>query len=468
MGEIYKELLTVERRRLSTRGPLALPDEVESDRSRVLYSSSFRRLQGKTQVFPLDENAAVRTRLTHSFEVSHVGRFLAASVLKIFKERGELDKVGLGPDEAAAFPTIVETACLLHDIGNPPFGHFGEQAISQWFGRNLNDLTAMAGCVFADEHADLKNDFLNFDGNPQGFRILSRIAGADEFGFNLTLTQMAATIKYVCLPSQKDSTTALKKKAGVFFSEREALADIQKRFLLKEGQRFPLAYLMEAADDISYCLSDIEDGVEKGIIKFDDFVEKIRERTSDDKIREFFPKNDGSVSPVERVVGIRSRVIRHLVGEAAKDYVNSHAQICAGTRDELIESSSPCGRLLQVIKEHVRESVYSHEVPQQLELSGLSIIEGLLERFRPLLALKRENFDALLSGGGRKLKLDRELRLLGLVAKRHKEAYRIEVGKGVSDQAEWALRGHMLVDFISGMTDHFSLRLYQKLSGIRL
>ena len=189
---MYKELLNIKRRRESTRGEYTLLQAIESDRGRVLYSTAFRRLQGKTQVFPLDENAAIRTRLTHSLEVAHVGKFLASSVLEKLEDMRELDDFGLSGHYGIAFVTVVEIACLLHDIGNPPFGHFGEVAISSWFGQYTP--TKSVG-------EDALRDLRNFDGNPQGFRIATRLSGKDtETGLNLTIVQLASMLKYIGLP----------------------------------------------------------------------------------------------------------------------------------------------------------------------------------------------------------------------------------------------------------------------------
>ncbi|WP_206436313.1 dGTP triphosphohydrolase [Xanthomonas oryzae] len=210
---MYQTLLTNERLRPSSRGKESIAQEVESDRSRVLYSASFRRLQRKTQVFPLEDNAAVRTRLTHSLEVAHVGRFLATSVIQRVSEKGLIASWGLDlTDFKHAFVVTVEVACLLHDIGNPPFGHFGEAAIAKWFTK----------CSAKNSYF---NDFTGFDGNPQGFRIVTKLNGSDGLtGMNLTLSQLASTLKYPSTPSEKSRY----KKFGAFFTEQEALKDVRE------------------------------------------------------------------------------------------------------------------------------------------------------------------------------------------------------------------------------------------------
>lgn len=468
--KIYSRLIVNDRVRPSTRGQESMLVETESDRSRVLYSSAFRRLQGKTQVFPLDDNAAVRTRLTHSLEVAHVGRYLASTVLKQFGRTGR-KKVGLEEELAFAFPTIVETACLLHDIGNPPFGHFGETAISQWFSE-YKKRSKEGGDGFAPEFCDL----IYFDGNPQGFRIAVRLGGEDaKSGLNLTLTQLASMIKYVALPQdikESGSTPLAVKKAGAFHSEEEVFKKIRERFELKIGQRFPLAYLMEAADDISYCLSDLEDGIEKGLVSFSEVADAIlQECDSDPQARtevENARKAADSSSAVNKLVIFRSRLIRALVEHAGVEYVRQHDAIVRGEIKELIDVDTSYGVILKAIKGFARSNIYDNQASQLLELTGLSVVSGLLDQFRPLMDLERSEITALMKGqGSRNLEVPK--RLLGVVAEKHRNVYQqLLADSSVDDQGELSLRGHMMVDFISGMTDRFSLSLYQRLKGISL
>lgn len=451
---MYDSLLTPERIRESSRGQKPLIEEVESDRARVLYSASFRRLQRKTQVFPLEDNAAVRTRLTHSLEVAHVGRYLASSVVLEFRRKGLEKSVGLTPDLEHALAITVEVACLLHDIGNPPFGHFGEVAIARWFNQER----------FANP---LFDDMRGFDGNPQGFRLITRLNGADgTSGMNLTLSQLAATLKYPSLPREKNALS----KFGVFYSEESVLSRIRKTFRLAPEQRHPLAYLMEAADDISYCLSDIEDGAEKGIINHDEIVRLLLERATDHQVSALVEQAKATAdqaAAVDKAVSFRSSLVRTLVAHAAMTYVERHDELCAGVPKELIAKESAEGRLLKLIKSVVREKVYSDRSVQSLELAGLSVITGLLTRFAKLLDISRADFKALLPKGARKDGLEEEKRLIDFIAERHVAAY-LAAEEATDDQYEAWLRAHLLVDYISGMTDLFALKLHQTLEGIRL
>jgi dGTPase len=461
---MYKTLIVGDRVRASTSSVSrrTILQNVESDRARVLYSSAFRRLQGKTQVFPMDENAAVRTRLTHSLEVAHVGRYLATSVLAAFRSKNLLGQMDLeDPEMALAFAISIETACLLHDIGNPPFGHFGEVAIAQWFEN------------FAQLKGPYRNDFLKFDGNPQGFRIIATLAGEDGLsGMNLTLSQVGATLKYVCHPDQVNSANPLLRKAGAFATEQETLGVVTKKFSLKVGQRHPLAYLMETADDISYSLSDIEDGIEKGILTNEHATRDLLDITASDKEVHALiaAASDHAVkyrAQVDPVVQFRSHLINGLVAAAANAYVDFHHKVLDGTLPELIDAKSPHGRLLKAVKTYLRDRVYSHSIPQNLELSGLAIITGLLEHFRRLLILDAATFMDLLEK--RKTKgLEIEKRLLDLIADKHQRAYLARTASETPRDEELGLRCHMVADYISGMTDEYALHLYQRLSGIAI
>jgi dGTPase len=466
---MYDTLLTVDRIRLSTRGALSLAQTVESDRARVIYSTSFRRLQGKTQVFPLDKNAAVRTRLTHSLEVANVGRFLATMVLEKLDALGLSQKLALVGDTRIAFSTITESACLLHDIGNPPFGHFGEAAISTWFSRFEHFPDKEIGYRIKSHPWFL--DFQKFDGNPQGFRIATRIGGDSASGLNLTLSQLGSMLKYSATPPEVSALKGSLKKAGVFGTEEPFLQRLREKFSLKPGQRFPLAYLMEAADDISYCLSDIEDGIENDILDHEEAVAGILKACGDSI--EATDLVTAAVKDVERspavdpVIGFRSSLIRSLVFRAADQYVDSHEAILAGELPELIPQECAHGRLLKAIKAFARERVYNHKIPRNLELSGASIINGLLDQYGKLLSISRSEMADLISGKRPPPHLAVHERLYSSIAGRHMKAYVEQAPEQVDNVTEWCLRAHLIVDFISGMTDQFALDTYQRLLGIR-
>ena len=450
---MYADLLIGERVRQSSRGKKSLYEEVESDRARVLYSASFRRLQRKTQVFPLEDNAAVRTRLTHSLEVAHVGRFLASKIIEKANAAGYVDTWGLRGEVAHAFQIVTEVACLLHDIGNPPFGHFGEVAIGDWCGRQ----DALQG-----------SDLIGFDGNPQGFRIVSTLAGLDAAGMNLTLSQLAAILKYPATHSEQVALGSKRryKKFGVFATEAERLEQIRSKLGLGIEQRFCIAYVMEAADDISYCLSDIEDGVEKGLIAPEAFFREIEKGLSGGarNVYEIGRENSkGAAGTVDEVVAFRAAIITRLVEVAAECYVTQHAQVMSGEMHELVGENTQEGEFLKQLKAVVSKTLYSSNQIVKLELAGRKVVGGILEEFSPLLSVDEKDFRRLLDGE-RVKGLDVQRRLAALLAKSHRVAYAAyPTGDDVGNEP--LRRAHLLVDFVSGMTDPFAVDTFQRLTG---
>jgi len=476
MEQNYENLLRVQRLRKSSRGERSIIDESESDKARVLYSAAFRRLQRKTQVFPLEENAAIRSRMTHSLEVAHVGRYLATSVLKKMDGRVSKnltrEKLGITPECDLAIPNIVETACLLHDIGNPPFGHFGESAISNWFHDSWSNFKRKN--FSKDKRADIRaQDFLEFDGNPQGFRLITRVAGLDEFGLNLTVAQIASTVKYPNFPTKIDKNNPLTKKAGIFSTEKDIWARVCEALGMSENARFPLAFLMEAADDISYCLSDIEDGIEKGFLRHEDFVESVKGRVRDNRIVKKLV--DGAekrslqyASEVDPIVSFRASLVTYLVDVVSTDYLKKHKKIFLGELSGLVEKGSEASILLSAVRDTVSDVLYGHRSSHELELSGHAAITGILTRYESLLRLSRNEFDDIVNKKRVSNRLEEEAKLFSLMAPKHIACYKKGVNASCSDLDEWMSRVHLITDFVAGMTDVFALRTYQTLSGFRL
>jgi dGTPase len=420
------ELITQDRLRPSTRGARGILLESESDKGRVINSAAFRRLQQKAQVFPLDPNAAVRTRLTHSIEVSQVGRHLAQKVV---------EKLGVGSSSPygtlTAFVNTVESACLLHDIGNPPFGHFGELVIQKWFKQD-------------DEFADLKS----FDGNPQGFRFMTFLGGHDEHGLNLTCTLLLATIKYPRTCEQPGSG-----KAGIFTSDFKTYEAACARVGWTPGRKFPFALLMDTADEIAYSMSDLEDGLEKKILSISDLKSEFGTSLF----------TDGPVSPF---VDFKTKLIVEAVDAAATMFVNNLEGVLVGGQPRLIEKSSSTGGLLEKVRLFAREKLYTNEAAETIELAGRSVIAGILEHFECLFEVKEEDFRRLMEEDRAALKgkgLDLEERLSRRLPRAYRKKYMIgERG------AEKLRRAHLIVDYIVGMTDDFALDTYQILQGIKV
>jgi dGTPase len=488
---VYSSLLSKSRFRPSEVTDRHILLEAESDRGRLLFCPAFRRLQQKAQVFSMESNASVRSRLTHSLEVAQVGRYIADQISI------ELIKLGLAErEECAALTTFVETACLMHDIGNPPFGHFGEFAISEWF-RNHGVASIVAAHKDLGEEVTTKSavqalaDFFEFDGNPQGIRIVARLQrNTDEFGLNLTMTTLAAYLKYVRTSGiQKVKLDSpFVKKCGYFSTEKQIIEKIWTEFGYSKPQRFPLAYIMEAADDIAYCISDLEDSIEKGLLEESVAFREILQQWAS---IEGLPDDGSSLIISEALenaargrkedgkpysfTDFRTNLNRALVNHAASQYVSCHDAVLSGTMSSLISSTSSFGKILDILKGYCRERVYCHESVQKIELAGYKAISGLLDHFSCLLTVGAERFACALRGekrDGKKRQIVIESKLLSLFPKRYIAAYWDQLSKTPQDDdfliAEWVLRAHLITDFISGMTDDFSMTTYQSLSGIRL
>lgn len=280
-----ESFLTTDRLRRSSH-PRSKEQEFESDKGRLLFCRQFRRLAQKTQVFAMETNAAVRNRLIHSLEVAQIGRYIVSEWLCTPQSESILAINNNKNPVHLSLPLIVETACLMHDIGNPPFGHFGERGIQEWFKTHQDEFRSK----LPDQNKSSKptvnsnslfdrlfKDFTEFDGNAQGFRIATKTQGYDgKTGLNLTCTQLAATMKYPVAPYQTGQENKFSKKPSYFSTEEKVALSVWSTLKMKPNTRSPWVYIMEAADDICYATSDIEDGIEKGVIRFSDFLREIK------------------------------------------------------------------------------------------------------------------------------------------------------------------------------------------------
>jgi dGTPase len=477
---MYKKLLLPERRKASSVMGRGIEEETASDRSRVIFSSPIRRLQQKAQVFSLETNASVRSRLTHSLEVADYGRLIAQKVTSRLIAEGVLEM-----ELQIPFISIVETTCLLHDIGNPPFGHFGEAAIQDWFVKNWEFYYAISldidHSLIEPEINELMNDFREFDGNPQGFRIITILQQPSGpftgTGLNLTLSQLYAFLKYLRVANNKPGDGIL-KKAGYFNSEEYIVKFIQEK--LNHKKRFPLTYIMEAADDMSYCLSDIEDGIEKKIIDVRDFFENLKiewkKITSTDLLPFGLSEIKGSLD--EQFFLFKTKLARQLIEYATDIYIKDHGRIIIGEIGQLFDKNSEAHYILEALKNVSRKILFRSKEAENNELAGHAIIYGLLEKFAPLLFLPKEKFDLLIQSKEdpsvlNKKRLDIQLRLFNQLPKKYVDAYnfciishKFEIKNNLS--IEWYFRAHLVVDFISGMTDLYALNLYRLLNGIEI
>lgn len=492
MSTIYTGLLSIVRARESKVGERSVILQAESDRGRLLFCPAFRRLQQKAQVFSLESNAAVRSRLTHSLEVAQMGRYIADKISIELVERNLATAV-----ECTALTTFVETACLMHDIGNPPFGHFGESAIAQWF-REFGRTALIKSCQDAEvgsqdicelEVEKALNDFFEFDGNPQGIRVVTKLQrNSDEFGLNLTVTTIAAYLKYVRGSMPSDESLNFMRKRGYFSTEERIISNIWKELGYLKPQRYPLAYIMEAADDIAYCISDLEDSIEKGLLHKGTALTEIytewskRGPYSDnvaDQIDDVLKKAVSGRDDDDRdftYTDFRTSLNRILATFSAEQYIVAHKDVLEGKCKSLIPAESSAGSILETLKNYCKKKVYRHETVQVVELAGYRAIYGLLEQFKCLLEASESRFLNALNydfedGLGRPIIV--ENKLLSIFPKNYKAVY-LEHKEGLCPSRadyrylEWNLRAHLITDFIAGMTDDFAIKTYQVLNGIKL
>ncbi|MBD9417086.1 dGTPase [Pseudomonas sp. PDM16] len=450
-----------------------LGERLESDRGRIVNSAAVRRLQQKTQVFPLERNAAVRSRLTHSLEVQQVGRHIVRTLFhKLGPRAADYGLGGLGRE----LETLVEMACLTHDIGNPPFGHFGEFAIGDWCARHLDALFTAAVPIPGDTELRQRMlaDLMTFEGNAQAIRLVHRL-----HDMNLTYSQTACMLKYVRAayqprPAKGMQNGYLAKKPGFYLSEEGFVAELWQVLGMAPGTRHPLVYVMEAADDISYCLADLEDAVVKRMLDLKRLNELLRETFA-----EFFPldcvideqgrsfaellddaRDAAEREPVDKVgkffIRLRVNLIHPLVQHAAAQFVEHIDAVYAGTLDRaLLEDDSPACAVVQTFKTVGARHVYCHPEVETLHLRGLRILQGLLDGYGALLGLSGEAFSAVLDGKGRA-----GLRMLARRLPTHLlAAYQVAVdGREGKDAALWEFyyRARLLLDFVSGLTDQLA------------
>jgi dGTPase len=449
--------------------------EYQKDYERIIFSSAFRRLQDKTQVFPLSQSDYTRTRLTHTLEVSSVGRTLGTMAAKYLIECG----VVCDPEDVG---TIVATAALAHDIGNPPFGHSGEAAIQYWAKKQIPGtdnqqsdaeprLTArrkrVAGKIPIGR-AELADLHL-FEGNAQGLRILVRTAARTRSGgLRPTIATLGAMAKYP-RPSFDENymfnaARVSEKKPGYFQHERAMAIKAFSRLGLVEKSpgifaRHPLAFLMEAADDICYAIADVEDAFKLGIVTFEDvravlFPMALLNPNFHDM--EF-------LDPSARISRFRSAALHALVSEVLNSFRDSLGDMELGRLDQSLIERSKAHEPYQSLKSLARQKVYRHERVLQIEYAGFQTLSGLLSMFYSALC---EEDNHLKNDKLRKM-FPRDLTWRPNKPNRSAGDRDDPVLFSLQFMTQYE-RVLAVTDYVSGMTDGFAIQLFQRLSGIKL
>lgn len=424
-----------------------------SDHDKVIFSGSFRRLARKTQVHPLATNDHVHNRLTHSLEVASVGRTLAIRVGQALHAKGRL------PDSMSAtdIGDIVQTACLAHDIGNPPFGHTGEEAIKYWFQHAdalpfLADLNPIEIC-----------DLQNFEGNAQGLRVLT----CSEFhpydgGLRLTYASLGAFLKYpwTSVPAISEQRPK-KNKYGVYQSEREAFHEVAGAVGLipQKGDdwycRHPLVHLMEVSDDFCYGLLDLEDGMDMGILKWDEVFEVFRPLLDPTKI-DGLTRDLENYRPLRRPPLIRGKVISALVEDASAAFMAHEDQILRGEHHELLPlCSEPVRTCVRDAKQLAKDKVFAHPRKVELEIGAYNTIATLLN-------VMCHAADELLATG--RASNFRSSRVLDLIGPKTFHPSILDPDSCPNTPRYLALM--RVLDFVSGMTDNYATHLARQFSGM--
>jgi dGTPase len=418
--------------------------EFRRDSDRITFSSAFRRLQDKTQVFPLADNDYVRTRLTHSLEVASVARSLATRI------GGEIcARHGLRELHASDFGEVASAAALAHDLGNPPFGHSGEDAIRHWFNTSPHAQRAKTG-LNAAELADIDR----YEGNAQGFRLITRLQMPDNpGGLQLTCATLGAFTKY---PRESVLPTALPgasaKKFGFFQSEAGLFAEVAERCGLPRREargacwaRHPLAFVVEAADDISYRLVDLEDGCRLDHVSYEEAKKFYRAVIAE---RDQPRRLDAIATQTHRVQLLRTCAIGSAIEACAELFLAREHEILAGTFDEPLIDAIPNAAAWEEIIRVSRERIYSTPRGVEIEAAGFEVLGGLLDVFVSALNEFAEH-------------PRRSKKLLQLVPAETLGPAR----EPLASPYERLLR---MLDFVSGMTDSYAVSLYKKVRGISL
>ncbi len=440
----------------------AVRNSFQRDYDRIIFSSPFRRLQNKTQVFPLPGSVFVHNRLTHSLEVTSVGRSLGKNVgeqiAAKYPDKGEEFKEFYRHELAS----VIASACLAHDIGNPPFGHSGEDAIRTFF-KNLEGKTKDVINDALTENQLM--DFTRFEGNSNAFRVLTHNYNESESSYRLTYPTLAAIAKYPCASvAGFDKATGLiaTKKSGFFDSEIATYRHIAETLGIPQQPgsehvyaRHPFVYLTEAADDICYRVIDLEDAHRLGIVSLETFQSLFLPFFSDEgdgyRTQAYIRRKVAAINDDnQKVQYIRAFWIGFMIEKVANIFMENEEALLAGTLQKDLLKCLPEQdyALIEKINEYSVKHIYNYRSVVEIEIAGYDIIGGLLKEFIHAVLHPTES---------------RSAKLLQLVSKQ----FPLEKDP---TKAEGAVYHNIqsIVDFISGMTDLYAIDLYRKITGITI
>jgi len=413
----------------------------EQDYDRIIFSHPFRKLQDKTQVHPLPEHDFVHTRLTHSLEVSSVGRSLGKRVGEVILQRHPELALNFSLFE---FGAIVAAASLAHDLGNPPFGHAGEDAISDFF------LHHATGKSFQEKVSEAEwNDLIKFEGNAQGFRILNK----NQYGLKLSAATLGAFTKYPCpsLFPQRDKSKRSQKKFGFFQTEATIFNEVAGQLeLLKVSDdvfgRHPISFLVEAADDICYSIIDLEDGCSLGLVRYEEAKTLFENVITKNKSK--LGKLQHINSKQEKIGYLRALAIGDLMDECCSLFLDSEKEILSGKFDQALADHCPSREAVRQIIQISIEKIYRARQVVEIEAAGHEVLPGLLEEF-------------LLAGQH--------------LAQKGKSRKYSNLSLLLPEDTQWSIQQEPsntynvvrnIVDFVSGLTDKHAISLFRKIKGV--
>lgn len=470
----WNQLLSTKRSRGSTNKYSKSSDlrsEFEKDYHRIIGSASFRRLQDKTQVFPLDKSDFIRTRLTHSLEVSSFAKSLGQNIGEnILAYRRD---PSFTPRMKEDICSILQCAGLIHDIGNPPFGHFGEVEIREWFERKLPVLKFRGTPISEVLTEQMRQDLYHFEGNAQALRLVTKLHFlVDDSGMNLTYALLGTIIKYPVssIEINKRSGDIKDKKMGYYYADKEIFEEIQKE-TGTNGKRHPLTFILEAADDIAYKTADIEDAFVKGFISYNRLLEELKELQMlyrqdgpgafypADKLEEIYlvGKERHVDNPEE--YAIKNWIVRvqgFLLNCATYGFTSNYTAIMNGEYKHDLFYHTFAEKLMDLLGDFAFREVFTSDAIYRMEVSESAMIDYLMEKFVSAAIKYDDNTEKLGTI---------ESRIIWFISDNYKNAYHRQA-RGKSEAEKLYLRLLLVTDYICGMTDSYAKRLYQELNAM--
>jgi dGTPase len=442
----------------SQRSPEDLRSEFDRDYGRTVFSTPVRRLQDKAQVFPLVKDDFVRTRLTHSIEVSSVARTLGAWVAKWLVEQRELPATG-----QSSIEVVTATCGMLHDLGNPPFGHAGEEAICGWC-RNTLKIEGL----FAPE-TQMSSDFLGWNGNAQTIRLIGRLQVlADDYGLNLTSATMSTACKYIAASDHVNENVHDRSKIGYFCSEKVLIDKVREATGTGEA-RHPLTLLVEASDDIVYACVDLEDGIKKRLITWDQLEEEMLKLTpscehTKKAIEDAKELIGNSLQGIARDEGLiqafRTYAIIEATRSAFEEFKKNYALIIGGRYHNEIVKDFTAVQLIKACKNIARRVSYESDEVLRVELMGRKVIQDILSIFWEG-AESYPDFPKMRPFGKKSFKLMSSNYLQVF----NKAMAKVEPNQADAEQLGLYYRLQLICDYVAGMTDSFATNLHKQLTN---